>query len=91
MTSVYVLPSDGGTPRHIGMTELPLELQLEIVGNSDLLRRFWIGRHYLKQGNLRAALENLRTVPGYGEAFIRILTPDGAGLPESGRDSARSQ
>ena len=89
MTRVYVIPVNGGKPRHLAMTELPLELQLEILGDSDILRRFWTGKHEFEQGNLPAALENLKTVPGYGMAFVRILTP--SGQPESGRGSARSR
>ena len=89
MTRVYVIPVNGGKPRHLAMTELPLELQLEILGDSDILRRFWTGKHEFEQGNLPATLEKLKTVPGYGMAFVRILTP--SGQPESGRGSARSR
>ena len=91
MTSVYVIPVNGGTPRHLRLAELPLDLQLEILGKSDILRRFWTGRHFLKQGNLPSALEKLKTVPGYGEAFVRLLEPAVPGRPESDRGSARSR
>ena len=91
MTSVYVIPVNGGNSLHLALTDLPLDRQLEILGQSDILRRFWTGRYYLKQGNLPAALENLKTVPGYGEAFVRLLHHWVTGRPEFGKGSARSR
>ena len=91
MSRVYVIPVNGEKPRHLALNDLPLDLQLEILGKSDILRRFWTGRHYLKQGNLPAALEYLKAVPGYGDAFVQLLKLSGTGLPESGKGSARSR
>ena len=91
MTRVYVIPVNGENARHLALPDLSLDLQLEILGKSDILRRFWTGRHYLKQGNLPAALETLKAVPGYGDSFVRLLNPSGSGRPGSGKGSARSR